>query len=310
MLAPTASFDAKLQSSYFTLDNIAENAQYVVMRHVVSGYSLGALLLCSFTGRAQTPIARPAFEVASIKPNPNCAGGRGGNAPPEPGRLRVTCLPASALIEVAYGTFADGASRNPQQFRILGGPGWMDSDTFDITARALDNAAVAQMYGPMMQMLLEDRFRLRIHKEYKESPVYLLTEGKSGPRLKPTTEGSCAPIDLSRPQQPERGQVVCGAASIHGNDAMMLIDAHGVKLDVFGGRMLANSLDRPVIDKTGLTGMFDIHLEFSNDARNSESSSAPSIFTAVQEQLGLKLSPGTAPVEVLIVDHIEKPTEN
>jgi uncharacterized protein (TIGR03435 family) len=222
----------------------------------------------------------------------------------------VTCLPASALIEVAYGTFADGASQNPQQFRILGGPGWMYSDTFDISARALDNAAVAQMYGPMMQMLLEDRFKLRIHKENRESPVYLLTEAKNGSRLKATTEGTCAPVDLSHPRPPEPGHPACGAGSIHGSDAVTQIDVHGARLDVFAGRMLASSLDRPVIDKTGLTGMYDIHLEFSNDAQNSAPSTAPSIFTAVQEQLGLKLSPGTAPMEAFVVDRIEKPTEN
>jgi uncharacterized protein (TIGR03435 family) len=88
------------------------------------------------------------------------------------------------------------------------------------------------------------------------------------------------------------------------------IDVHGARLDVFARRMLASSLDRPVIDKTGLTGMYDIHLEFSNDAQNSAPSTAPSIFTAVQEQLGLKLSPGTAPMEAFVVDRIEKPTEN
>jgi len=282
------------------------------MRHVVWSTNLAVCpLVLALHALGQTA-AHPAFEAASIKPNPNCAGGRGGNASPERGRLQVTCLPVRELIEASYGMFADGVSQNPQRIQILGGPGWLDTDTFDITAKAPDSAAVAQMYGPMLQALLEDRFHLRIHEENKELPVYSLTVAKNGPKLQPTKEGSCTHLDLNHPQPPQAGQSICGAGSIHGNDKEMQIDVRGATMDMLSGRFLAGQLDRPVINKTGLTGYFEIHLKFSNDSAASAASdsNSPSIFTAIQDQLGLKITPDKGPVEVLVIDHIEKPTEN
>jgi hypothetical protein len=231
------------------------------MRHVV--YRTFVAVLLVLPAAAQTAAPRPAFEAATVKANPNCSGGRGGGGMPAPGRLNATCLAARDLIQIAYGMFADGLKQSPHRPQVFDGPAWIDSETFDIVAKAEDNAPVARMYGPMMQSLLEDRFALKIHKETRQLPVYTLALAKNGAKLPLTAEGSCTPLDLSR---------------------------------------------RPVIDKTGLTGMFDIHLEFAGD--NAPDATGASIFTAVEEQLGLKLTSDKGPVEVLVIDRIERPSAN
>ena len=144
------------------------------MRHVV--YRCLTVFLLFLPAAAQ----RPAFEAATVKSNPNCSGGRGGGGAPATGRLSVTCLAARDLIQIAYGMFADGITQNPNRPQVFDGPGWIDSETFDIVAKAEDNAPVARMYGPMMQSLLEDRFALKIHKETRQQPVYALTIAKNG----------------------------------------------------------------------------------------------------------------------------------
>jgi uncharacterized protein (TIGR03435 family) len=239
------------------------------------------------------------FEAASIKPNPNCSGGRGGSGMPAPGRLNVNCLAARDLIQIAYGMFADGVTQNPHRPQVFDGPGWIDSETFDIVAKAEDNAPVAHMYGPMMQTLLEDRFALKIHKEIRQQPVYTLTVAKNGAKLPATAEGSCTPLDLSHPVP--AGAIICGRGSVRMVKGNMVIDSHGSTVAKFAGS-LVEMLNQPVIDRTGLTGLFDIHLEFAPDNA--------SIFTAVQDQLGLKLTSEKGPVEVLVIDHIERPSAN
>jgi uncharacterized protein (TIGR03435 family) len=270
--------------------------------------------------RAQSPAARPEFEVASVKLNTTgCANGRGGGGAPPSGRISVTCIAMKDLIQAAYGTFANGPNMNPGTLQVLGAPGWVDSDSYDIEAKPAGNATVDQMYGPMLQVLLEDRFKLKIHRETRELPVYVLTVAKSGNKLQASREGSCLSLDPSHPPtQPQPGQPpisFCGRTSIRRNGAKMTVDAFGIGMALFAGTTLSVrlDLDRPVIDKTGLQGIFDLHLEFG--APNSlpvgaAADMSPSIFTALQEQLGLKLSPDKGPVDVLVVDHVERPSEN
>jgi len=289
--------------------------QHVVMRHVVGRCVIPAsalFFLAATAVQAQTPgpIHSP-FEVASIKPNPNCHGGGG---IPKPGWLNVVCVDARDLVAAAW------SSATPLRLAVLEGPAWVDSETYDVHAKAADErASVLEMWGTMLQSLLEDRFKLKVHKETREFPVYSFTIAKNGlglqsTKLQPTKPGTCITVDFDHlPAPPEPGQPmrrICGQISEQKNGTTSIIDVRGTTLARFGGRALRNSVDRPILDKTGLDGLFDIHLEFAADGREAGDLSAPSIFTAVQEQLGLKLSADKGPIEVLVIDQIERPTEN
>jgi len=265
------------------------------------------------TATAASP-ARPAFEVASIKLNPDCAGDHQ-DEQFAPGRVSVTCITLPNLIKAAYGTFANGPNSNPQRLRLFGAPDWMGSSRYNITAKAQGQTPMDQMFGPMLQMLLEDRFHLKVHRESRELPVYTMTVAKGGLKILPTKEGSCIPLDLNHANQPSPN--FCGRMTGKANGMHITDDAYGMSMAEIASRFLANRLDRPVSDKTGLAGLFDAHLEFArdNDTATPENPAAaadmaPSIFTAVQEQLGLKLSPDKGPVEVLVIDHVEKPSGN
>ncbi len=266
-------------------------------------------LLGALHGRAQQADTRPVFEVTSVKVNNSgCPNGRGGGqGAPQPGMLRVKCIAVSDLIQAAYGTFANGPTPDPRELRVIGAPGWMGSDLFDVEAKPAGNASIDAMYGPMLQRLLEERFQLKIHRETRDAPVYALTVSEKGARLPPTREGSCV---SPQPTPPPHGAKICGGASYSTTGGKTTVDAAGVGMASFAGVTLSRvQLGRPVIDRTGLSGLFDVHLEFA--ALNAAGASdAPSIFSAVQEQLGLKLSASTAPVGVLVVDHIEKPQGN
>jgi uncharacterized protein (TIGR03435 family) len=161
----------------------------------------------------------------------------------------------------------------------------------------------------MMQTLLEDRFKLKIHRETREGPVYELALGKGSPKLKPLQDGSCTPAVIGGPLPllPDGGQ-----------RCKFMVSPRG-KVDIEGGTllmlasMLGMVLDRPVIDKTGTTRNFEIHLAFSPEdsaAPGAPAPDAPGIFQAIQEQLGLRLVPAKGPVDVLVIDHIERPSEN
>jgi uncharacterized protein (TIGR03435 family) len=191
----------------------------------------------------------------------------------------------------------------------LGGPRWLDTDRYDIQATAPGNAGLDQMYGPMTRALLEDRFRLKLHDEARKLPVYNLTVLKNPAKLKPIKDGSCIPIDLKNVLQSPPPPNYCGRNTVT-RGPTTIFDGYGVTVPEFIARAL-RMLNRPVIDLTRLTGRFDIHLEFvSTDLPNAGDDSGPSVFTAVQEQLGLKLSASTGPVEVHVIDHVERPAGN
>jgi uncharacterized protein (TIGR03435 family) len=162
----------------------------------------------------------------------------------------------------------------------------------------------------MLQALLEERFQLKSHRETREVPVYALVVDKNGAKLHRTEEGSCAPRDRTTfPLPPiEPGQEPCGPR--------MRIAAQSIKIEMLGVTMpeMAKGLgrvDRPVVDKTGLEGRFDIKMEYArNDIPPSDDPSpAPSIFTALRE-FGLKLEPAKGPREVFVIDHVDRPSEN
>ena len=280
-------------------------------------------------GFAQTNAPRPQFEVASLKLNTACHDRSGGEEPPTPGRLHLACITLQNLIQLAYGFLGDGQTFNRQRLDVLGLPKWADEDRYDLAAKAEGAARVEQMGGPMLQALLEDRFQLKLHRESKEVSVYALTAAKNGPKLQPMKEGSCVAIDLNHlPPPPAPGQPMprfCGNASWRNAGRNATLEASGMTMAEFA-QLFAMRLDRPVIDKTGIRGQFDFHLEFDREemaglrqqgtARDSENPmqatdpGGPSLFAAIQEQLGLKLVPEKGRVEFLVVDRVEKPTDN
>jgi uncharacterized protein (TIGR03435 family) len=187
---------------------------------------------------------------------------------------------------------------------------------------------------PLLQALLEARFQVKVHREARESPAYLLTLARDGSKMPLTREGSCTPFDLSNlqpPAPPKPGEPLprfCGAGGERTKDGSLTVaDWYGVTMAELAGRMLSGAVDHPVIDRTALTGRFDVHLEYVRDRQGSgpvmlngsvtaelpappPDSAGPSIFAALEKQLGLKLSPGKAPLDVVLVDHAEKPTAN
>jgi uncharacterized protein (TIGR03435 family) len=174
------------------------------------------------------------------------------------------------------------------------------------------------MNGPMLQALLEDRFKLKIHRETKEVPVYELTVAKSGLKAPRFTPGSCTPFDWARPvpgQEPAPGQKFC-AGKVERKGAIATAQLDAMSMDAFTKTFLIRfDLGRPVIDKTGLAGLFDFHLEYAPyqtgpDGAVAVDPAGPSIFTVLPQQLGLKLTPAKGPGEFLVIDHVERPSEN
>ena len=282
--------------------------------------------------RAQSPqSAVPKFEVAAIKPCEDGDGGQRAQFPSKfsPGRMSLNCQTLVGHILTAYVRFADGrTSRPPASLPpIEGGPAWLKSLRYTIDAKAEGNASPELMQGPMLQALLEDRFKLKIHRGTREIPVYELTVSKSGLKLPKFKEGSCAsrpPRDLTKafgpPPALPTGQKYCAALGTP-KGPNMVVDAQGFSLEEFAKSFLSPFLNasdaRPVVDKTGVTGKFDFHLEFALDEAMRRAldddpgePTAPSIFTALQEQLGLKLEGAKGPGETIVIDSVEKPSEN
>jgi uncharacterized protein (TIGR03435 family) len=229
------------------------------------------------------------------------------------------------LILTAYGIYGNGANPVPGSFRmqVVGGPAWMDSTRYDISARAAGNPPRSEMYGPMQQSLLEDRFKLKVHREMREGRVYLLTFARGGAKLKATAEGACVVADIDHPGS--SATPVCGKAKIVRGGTLVTVDMAGATIaDLCTQLNLV--MDREVIDRTGLTGRFDIHLEVTPGdlqpkfvagravdqpgGSTNDDQDGPSISVALQQQLGLKLETGRGPVPVIVVDHIERPLDN
>ncbi len=272
-----------------------------------------AFAICA-VGSAQRA-TRPQFEVASIKA---CKDGSPISRSSSPGRAAFGCQTVQTLIQFAYILFADGhldVSRYSPP--IVGGPPWISSDRFQIVAKPEGKASQEMMRGPMLAALLEDRFKLSTHRESREAPIYPLTIAKRGTRLRPA---SCTIPDFTSGPVPPPGPrqtPLCGSGRRERNGLNTVWDVYGLNLDGFAHR-LSGAVDRPVVDRTGIAGSFDFHLEWAADAgapgapeaAPSDPAGAPSIFTALQEQLGLKLVPARGPVEFLVIDHVERPSEN
>jgi uncharacterized protein (TIGR03435 family) len=208
--------------------------------------------------------------------------------------------------------------------QVLGGPAWLDTDRYTISAKAEGQPSATVMMSVMLQTLLEDRFQLKIHVEPKESPVYALTVAKAAPKLTPAKEGACVVLDLNnREHWNEPKFTPCGFPRTSYKDGLTTMEVSGITMEEFAGRLPIFPDPRPAVDRTGLTGRYDIRLSFTRElpggiqlngvnqpAPPPSENAGPSIFTALQEQLGLKLSPDKAPVDVLVVDSVQKPVEN
>jgi uncharacterized protein (TIGR03435 family) len=232
----------------------------------------------------------PAFTVAAIRPDKSGYGSWQGG--PTPYGYSAKNVPVSELISFAYNLRCDG--------QLLGLSGWADSDRFDVEARMDEDDAAAfqklrgqqqrEQAALMLRPLLADRFKLKVHHETRVLPVYALVIAKGGFKLKESHEpGNLDGMGMNR------GFIGVHASRIGGRVLEGLSDAAG----------------RIVIDKTGLTGYYDITLRWTPDgSQTSDPNAPPDLFTALEEQLGLKLVSTKAPVDVLVVDHIERPTEN
>jgi uncharacterized protein (TIGR03435 family) len=248
-----------------------------------------------------------AFEVASIKPD--VSGQPGPLFSLFPG-FTVERATLRSLVVMAYGV---------HDFQLSGGPGWINSDRYNIEAKAQAPAAFSQDYRALqyrrMQTLLQDRFKLALHHETKELPIYELTVAKGGSKLQ---RPSCLQRDPGdRTIAP--GKAMSDYCGFGGWSKSRYEATTGSMADLAGG--LSGLLERIVVDKTGITGTFHIVLTFTPDdstvrlpdipgAPEQPPADSANIFTAIQEQLGLKLESAKGPVDVLVIDHVEKPSEN
>jgi uncharacterized protein (TIGR03435 family) len=269
---------------------------------------LGALILAAGVAWAQ-PVAKPLrFEVASVKSSdPNA---KNDSASRDAGEgLDVKNITVRNLITLAY---------DLRDFQLAGGPGWINSDRYDVVAKAASGEAAGAQRDPQamdeamsqrklrfdrvrerLRSLLADRFGLMIHRETRDHTVYLLTIARNGPKLK----------EVSAPEGRPRKEEGRGFSQGFAVPMEMLVTT------------LANGTHTTVVDKTGLMGRYDYKLEWApdfqsapagieSDAAQATVDSLPTIFTAVMEQLGLRLEAGKAPVDVLVVDRVGRPSEN
>ncbi|MEO5924751.1 MAG: TIGR03435 family protein [Bryobacteraceae bacterium] len=258
---------------------------------------LAIWLLCAPFCSSQVPETPGGFDVASIKRN--TSGDEGERIGPiVMGRFNASNMAVEHLIRLAY---------KVHDFEIVGTPSWSMTETFDIDAKAegMDTATYEEM-RPLLQALLADRFRLSLHRESKNLPIYELGVVTGGLKLLPIRSGSCTAFDPDNPLKAAPGELprVCGATRM----GRTFIEAFGLSLRDLAAD-LSDIVGRPVVDKTGSTGAFDIQLEFAPyDA--APDVSLPSIFTALQQQLGLVLKSARGPVEVLVIDRLERPSDN
>jgi uncharacterized protein (TIGR03435 family) len=243
---------------------------------------MGLLVLLVILACAAFGQTTPTFDVASVKPaNANA---RLLDFRVQPGgRLEVVNQTLRLIIMQAFSVKA---------YQLSGGPSWIDTDRFDIIAKAEGNPTREQVMA-MLQTLLADRFQLKVHRESKNSKVYALVVAKNGPKLKPPA-GDRSRIGLLRVTPPDQPGV---NYALDGHKASMALLADHLTGDV----------RRPVLDRTGITGEFDFRVDYSIDD-NPET--GPSIFSALQEQLGLKLETTDGSIDTLIIDHAEKPSAN
>jgi uncharacterized protein (TIGR03435 family) len=299
----------------------------IAPRFVLSRFALViTLTAASVTGSAslraqnQAPETLPSFEVAAVRENTSVGRDSGLRLQPG-GRFVATNAPLQRLIAEAYG--------NPdplQPYRVLG-PGWIETTRYDITAKSSTEWGPASAGGPpmearwMLRSLLAERFKLAAHHEPRELAIYELvmarTDGRLGPKLR-KSKLDCDAVAADRragvPPPPPTGPMDPPQCGSMGGPSRIL--SGGLSMQQFA-RNLSARLERPVVNKTGLDGWFDFELNWTPEQMPAGppppgwtpiDPNGPSFFTAIQEQLGLKLESSKAQMDVLIVDRVERPT--
>ena len=237
----------------------------------------------SIKEQPMAPDATPGFLVAAIKPSkPDAAGGW---AFPDEGH-HINCVNADlvTILTIAYGI---------HKKQIIGGPEWLGKDRYDISGIPdLPGEPSFQQKREMYQKLLADRFHLVFHRETRAIPIYALTIAKGGPTLKPADPSETMNTGNS------------------GSPGERISKFRAMSMPNFALNMNFHE-DRPVIDQTGLPGKYDFTLKWTSDvAHASDADAAPSLFTAIKDQLGLRLDAVKGPAEVFVIDHVERPSEN
>jgi uncharacterized protein (TIGR03435 family) len=237
---------------------------------------IGGMVLASVRGiSAPQPPGR--FEAASIKPSSPDSTTETRRYPG--GRFTASGITLKGLIQRAW---------DVKSFQITGGPAWVNSQRYEVNAKAEGDVTSDHLMS-LIQSLLAERFQLRIHRETRELPIYSLVVGKSGPKLQTSTATS-GPTWSKTPG---------------------LLTGEKISMEMLATDLLEAQLDRVVTDHTGIRGEFDVKLTFApSDSPTPANTDGPSLFTAIQEQLGLKLEPARGPVEIIVIDGVEKPSEN
>jgi uncharacterized protein (TIGR03435 family) len=259
-----------------------------------------------------TTLPRFEYEVASIKPDLSDHSSSSTNYPDD--GFTSTNASLKGLVQDAFGVL---------DFQILGAPDWLSSERYVIDAKmdvatmdalkklSREDKSIARRQ--MLQALLADRLKLSIHRETRELPVYFLVIAKNGSKLQQAKPG-----DTYGSEVPGRGRTMGQGMSTSSSRFFSIVTAHGIPISTLIPS-LARPLGRPVLDRTGLTGNFDFTLKFAterpgpDDTLNGQpmpNSDLPFLFEAIQEQLGLKLESGKGPVEVIVIDHVERPSGN
>ena len=267
-----------------------DHSGFFAVRRAPRALVAGGLMLAFFAyGQDKPP--RLTFEVASVKPTP--AGARGGGIKPMPGgqEYSAQAAPVKLMMSLMY---------KVPLGQITGGPAWIDTDRFDIDAKA-DRPYNLDDLHTMFQNLLADEFKLAFHRETREGRVYALTVDSKGVRMKVNE----SPQDF---EIPIRG----------GNNGVLIGKRVPMTYLTWFLTQLLQRDERPVIDRTGLTGNYDFELSFAPDLPPGVPREnlppglldRPTIFEALKQQLGLKLEPQKGPVEYYVIDHVEKPAAN
>jgi uncharacterized protein (TIGR03435 family) len=269
----------------------------------------------------QSSANRPKFDVASIKPCKESTFGTNGGAT-SPGRLTEHCAVVANLVKRAYGMFRDGKMEERGRLaKVEGGPAWAYSDRFEIEAKADSGQSGTIMEGPMMQSLLEDRFKLKVHLETRDVPVYVLLAAKGGIKLRAAKQ-SCFPVGPGHPPPnlpnvtpAERLLLGCG----HPDARNQEFHLHGATMGDLCDALSWIPFDRQeFVDKTGVNGRFDFDFKLPEFVPE-EPGTAPHVdprdrlieaYRSALGKFGLKIDSGKGPGEFLIIDRLERPSAN
>ncbi|MEO6802147.1 MAG: TIGR03435 family protein [Granulicella sp.] len=282
--------------------------------------AIGAMVYATGYGYAQAVSKPMSFDVASIRRNVDNIGKCSPDqVQPTANGFHMTNCPLIVAVGAAYVPTTGEALGYLVEDRIVGMPNWLKQEQYNIDAKIASSDAVAwrdpvrrkEMLHAMMQTLLTERCKLVVHREMKDKSIYVLVLGKNGSKLKASQADEVAAIRAKHPE----------AVAIPGGSGFFVRGQGNGNIDLYGATtgtltlLLSGPAGRPVVDRTGLTGKYDMHLEMGQPgleqpAPNVLGDTGASVFSAVQEQLGLKLESQKGQVENLVIDHIERPSPN